>query len=295
MLRREWPGGESLTGLLAWPWYVGIIRDLKLTGKKIPRRLITKTTVIPAVLHTADTAHLHGSYFQLIHCKLPSGSPRTIFFLQYLLFSLQQLQIAPVPGHGGEAITPCRATFPPQQCWTAKIWDIFRFFLCCRDYSTSDGPAKPAFMILRGWKSPSSLRCWTGLRGVPLEDICLESELSADRRLTATTAWDNHSWEMKSAVRQTNSIKIHSSMKYSMDTDVRKYWFRWSVLASFLQWHSLSNNPPLKRKASIPELIQNDSGFANLNHFVDCWETLSSIFYRRKRVKLKVISWKMMQ
>lgn len=112
-------------------------------------------------------------------------------------------------------------------------------------------PCKASIWDAAGMKSPSSLLGWIGLCVVPLEDICLGSELSADRRLMATPAWDNHSWEMKSAVRHTNSIKEHNSMKHSMDTDVRKYWFRWSVLAplpSFWQCYGRNNNPSLKEK-----------------------------------------------
>lgn len=52
-------------------------------------------------------------------------------------------------------------------------------------------------------------------------DIYLRSVLSAHHKQTATPVCDNHSWKMKSAVRQANSINTYSGVEHSMDTDVK--------------------------------------------------------------------------
>lgn len=69
------------------------------------------------------------------------------------------------------------------------------------------------FELLCG--SVSEARGWEG------GDIYLRSVLSAHRNQIATPVCDNHSWKMKSAVRQANSINTYSGMKHSMDTDVK--------------------------------------------------------------------------
>ena len=83
----------------------------------------------------------------------------------------------------------------------------------------TDGCARPAFMEVAGvrpaWGRP--------LRRAVGGDIYLRSVLSAHREQTATPVCDNHSWKMKSAVRQTNSINTYSGVEHSMDTDVRKH------------------------------------------------------------------------
>lgn len=68
-----------------------------------------------------------------------------------------------------------------------------------------------------GWVSEVCCRGISFSRSLP----------SAHRKQTATPVGDNHSWKMKSAVRQTNSINTYREMERSMDTDVRKQWFRW--------------------------------------------------------------------
>lgn len=115
-------------------------------------------------------------------------------------------------------ITPKRGAVAPP---SFGLGDLVHLGIFSRDYCIHDASARPAFMRWQGW-ALSWIRSLK--RAVWGEDISYRSVLSAHGKHTATQVCDNHSWKMKSAVRQTNCINTYSCVAPWMDTDVREHW-----------------------------------------------------------------------
>lgn len=121
--------GESLKGLLAWPWGGTITRGLKLTTKKNPRGLINNNLEILGVLHTVGFCSVH---FQ----RQKSASAVSACSIN-----------DPQPRREGTAIRPPNAPFP---CYQSSMRFGTLEYFQPRDNSMSDSFARPSFMMSRG-------------------------------------------------------------------------------------------------------------------------------------------------
>lgn len=102
---------------------------------------------------------------------------------------------------------------------------------------------------------------------------------------TATQVCDNHSWKMKSAVRQTNCINTYSCVAPCVDTDVTQHWsggqviyFLLFIFNSRVEEGRVKGLPRAKWNNDFLLMAQSVTSVIKKGHFWRCkWATCTNM------------------